>query len=125
MVNQNPDIPHRDDQDIDWEAEQKQDPMLNQVIGIKRDSDDHTILPKTPTYRSFFRDWDHLVLQDGVLFHRNSDVESRLVIPEAHKDRALEYLHNNMGHLGREHTIALLRERFLLARIRQVLSDIS
>ena len=112
VVNQNADIPRRDDQDIDWEAEQKQDPMLNQVICIKRDSDDRTILPKTPTYRSFFRDWDHLVLQDGVLFHRNSDVESRLVIPEAHKDRALEYLHNNMGHLGRERTIALLRERF-------------
>ena len=105
-------VPHRDDQDIDWEAEQKQDPMLNQVIGMKRDSDDCTILPKTPTYRSFFHDWDHLVLQDGVLFHRSSDVESRLVIPEAHNERALEYLRNNMGHLGREHTIALLRERF-------------
>ena len=54
-------------------------------------------------------------IQRGVLYREIQSDEGKikqLVLPERYKRTALEGLHRNVGHPGRDRTLALLRERF-------------
>ena len=57
----------------------------------------------------------HLVVKDGVLF-RKRQVEGQerlqLVLPGVMRKRALRGLHDDVGHLGRDKTLDLVRHRF-------------
>ncbi len=51
----------------------------------------------------------------GILYRdivENDDVIQQLVLPEIYRKKALEGLHDEIGHPGRDRTMALLRERF-------------
>ena len=56
-----------------------------------------------------------LTLKHGVLYKR-SKVDARtkhlLVVPPSHRQRALEGCHDQVGHLGQDRVLDLLRDRF-------------
>ena len=57
----------------------------------------------------------HLILKNGVLY-RNRKVNARtkqlLVVPQSHRQRAMEGCHDQVGHLGQDRVLDLLRDRF-------------
>jgi transposase InsO family protein len=65
---------------------------------------------------SILRQWDTLVVQENTLKRRqvssDGEVYYQLVVPKAHRDQVISSLHDDMGHLGRDRTIALIRSRF-------------
>ncbi len=97
---------------IDWEAEQIQDPVIRQVLDVLNSNDGVKALPKTNPFHPFLRDWDRLQVKERMLYHCTPGADDRLVIPSKRKDEAFQLLHDEMGHMGRDRTTSLLRERF-------------
>ncbi|XP_058492814.1 uncharacterized protein LOC131464383 [Solea solea] len=61
------------------------------------------------------REWNRLELHNQVLYRRRQDggrVTHQLVLPEELRAVVLQSLHNDMGHLGIERTLDLVRTRF-------------
>lgn len=70
---------------------------------------------KLPVYSLLLREWNRLELKNGVLYRRRQGVTGvthQLVLPRELRDIVLESLHNDMGHLGIERTLDLVRPRF-------------
>ena len=107
-----------------WKAEQQVDPQLDQLhylfasgyfMGSKRSQ----ILKKFPLVEPFLRNLNQFWLrEDGLLYRKvsthNQGVSSclwQLLLPQQLIKKALEGCHDQVGHLGRDRTLSLLRER--------------
>ncbi|KAL6473545.1 hypothetical protein MHYP_G00171060 [Metynnis hypsauchen] len=70
---------------------------------------------KCPLLRLMLKEWRRLELKNGILY-RNRQCDSQpvcqLVLPESLRPAVLENLHDDMGHLGIERTLDLVRSRF-------------
>ena len=69
--------------------------------------------------RRLIQQWDQLVLKDGVVWRQFEDKEGmtrilQLIVPHTLREEVLTELHSGVvgGHLGKEKTMARLRERF-------------
>ena len=64
----------------------------------------------------YFRQWDKLVQRDNVLYRiRNTpdkQIIHQLVLPTHYRPTAMSALHNDLGHLGVERTLDMVRNRF-------------
>lgn len=62
------------------------------------------------------REMHKLSLVEGVLYHMVSDQYGQkygqLVVPQSFRERALEGVHDETGHMGYERTLELARARF-------------
>jgi hypothetical protein len=61
------------------------------------------------------RNFSHLKLKRGALYREvetDEDTIYQLVLPRALRKTALEGIHDNVGHPGRDRTLSLARERF-------------
>ena len=70
---------------------------------------------KDPEVRTLLREREYLKLVRGVLYRvvtQNGEVKKQLVLPEECRVQALKGLHDDMGHMGRERTLDLARDRF-------------
>ena len=70
--------------------------------------------PKLNLYK---RERNNLTLQKGILYRQARPRESdksllQLVLPPAYREVALKGCHNEVGHLGLEHMLDLMRDRF-------------
>lgn len=107
---------------LDLKEKQRSDPVLREVIhqletGEKVPSTARAELPDLPL---LLREWNRLELQDDVLYRRRQDDEHlsfQLVLPEALRPVVLSSLHNDMGHMGVERTLDLVRSRFFWPRM--------
>ena len=65
--------------------------------------------------KALIRNRAQLVLKHGILY-KNKKVNARtqqlLVIPQSHRQRAIEGCHDQVGHLGQDMVLDLLRDRF-------------
>ncbi|CAI5669579.1 unnamed protein product [Oreochromis niloticus] len=101
------------------ELRQKQrlDPALNAVVtqletGQTPPPSLRAELPELPL---LLRELSRLELQNGVLYRKRQtgpDISFQLVLPEELRPMVFQHLHNNMGHLGNDRTIDLVRARF-------------
>ncbi|CAI5656751.1 unnamed protein product [Oreochromis niloticus] len=101
------------------ELRQKQrlDPALNAVVtqletGQTPPPRLRAELPELPL---LLRELSRLELQNGVLYRKRQtgpDISFQLVLPEELRPMVFQHLHNNMGHLGNDRTIDLVRARF-------------
>ncbi|KAK7925830.1 hypothetical protein WMY93_008140 [Mugilogobius chulae] len=74
-------------------------------------------LPELPL---LLRELNKLELRDGVLYRRRQEdghITFQLVLPSALRPLVLTSLHNNMGHMGVERTLDLVRQRFFWPRM--------
>lgn len=102
----------------DWHTSQRADPCIRRVIHlIERDTKPSFRETKLelPEVRLFLREWNRLELKDGLLFRRHIDRGTeiyQLVLPEKYRAKALEGVHDEVGHLGFERALNLARARF-------------
>ena len=107
---------------IDWMKEQRADPNLSVIIKLIKSGQ----LQKRklhgkdfPEVKSLLRIRKGLKLVKDILYRKSySDNSSskkvlwQLVVPKAHRSRALAGCHDDVGHQSRMRTLSLLRERF-------------
>lgn len=97
--------------------QQRSDPVINAVIGQIEtgQSPSSGLRAELPELPLLLREFNHLELRDGVLFRRRQDgsnITFQLVLPEKLRDTSLQSLHHDMGHIGIERTVDLIRARF-------------
>lgn len=102
---------------LNIQEKQHADPCIRELIhqletGEKIPPAARAELPELPL---LLREWSRLELVDGVLYRRrqdNEEVSYQLVLPEELRPLVLKSLHDDMGHMGIERTLDLVRTRF-------------
>lgn len=61
---------------------------------------------------TLMREWNKLSIDENGILHRKTDSRSQLVLPKKFHQDIYKQLHEDMGHLGVERTIQLVRDRF-------------
>ena len=60
-----------------------------------------------------------LILKQGVLYRRITPIDAKprlqLILPPSHHTKAIEGCHDQVGHLGQDRVLELLRDSILLA----------
>ena len=109
--------------EVDWVEAQSNDKTIGEIIWLfkakelqcqkGKETDSHEM-------RQFIRQWNRLFMRNEILYCMNETHEvncldrntMQLVLPEAFRKQALQGCHNDLGHLGMELTIDLLRDHF-------------
>lgn len=102
---------------LDMKEKQHADPCIRELIhqletGEKIPPTARAELPELPL---LLREWSKLMLMDGILYRRrgeNEDLSYQLVLPPELHPLVLRSLHDDMGHMGIERTLDLVRSRF-------------
>ena len=104
-----------------WERLQRDDPILRRVVefverGLKPSrKEQRELYREAMEFRDYLNQWERLSLRNKVL-HRKRVMEGKevwqLVLPKAERARAMEGLHDQVGHLGRTRTLDLVQARF-------------
>lgn len=110
-----PCLPHLSEVEI--RDVQRADPCLQEVIAQIESGEKlpPTVRKELPDIPFLLREWNRLEMQNDVLYRRRQDngrVTYQLVLPEELRTIVLQSLHNDMGHLGTERTLDLVRTRF-------------
>ena len=98
-----------------WCHAQAKDPIINQIIGeIKQKTIGKLkIKMEMPSkLKALIRNRKQLLLKQGVLYKKsqvNTRTKHPLVVPQAYRQRAIEGCHDQVGHLGQERVLDLLR----------------
>ena len=73
----------------------------------------HLLGKKKPAIvRQLLHEWNKLfIAEDGVLYHKFGS-RDRMVLPKKYHKRVCVELHENMGNLGADRVVELVRERF-------------
>lgn len=100
-----------------WRQLQAQDPCISQWLPFLRRNErpGRKTIQQSPDNAIMTRVWDSLKLKRGVLYRcvqKEGSVVDQLVIPEYMKEKVLTYLHDHVGHPGRDRTLSLLKDRF-------------
>uniref|UniRef100_A0A9J8CSN7 Gypsy retrotransposon integrase-like protein 1 n=1 Tax=Cyprinus carpio carpio TaxID=630221 RepID=A0A9J8CSN7_CYPCA len=109
-----PIIPYLSNEEL--RKQQRMDPDLKFII----DSLELNKKPSTPGDQSlttilWIREWNRLELRDGLLYRKRQDQGNtlhQLALPVALRGTVLRSLHDDMGHMGIERTLDLVRTRF-------------
>ena len=106
---------------VDWSSLQQKEPVIGSVLSIlHRAQSLDQLRSDSPVSVWMFRERSHLVLKDGVSYRRLSAKNGeklQLVLPNSLKPPLLQGFHNVLGHLGRDKTLDLIRERFCWPRM--------
>jgi transposase InsO family protein len=117
-------------QDIDttthnWEQLQREDPLLKQLIHLVKNGKKITAkeFPEnSKEWQLYSKEFSHLVWHRDAL-HRQTKQDDKehyqLILPESCRQQALHSLHDQMGHLGRDRTLHLVRDRFYWPKMAQ------
>lgn len=104
------------------QEKQRADPCLREVIHQLQTGEKvpPTLRKELPGIAILLRDINRLELQDNLLYRRRQDgnsVSFQLVLPEELRLMVLTNLHDEMGHMGVERTLDLVRTRFFWPRM--------
>ena len=97
----------------DWHQAQQEDPTLwDGTLGQQQSK-----LTDPPKYGQFLQQHNHLLLKQGIQYRQAIPRESeetlfQLVLPATQREAALKRCNNEVGHLGLEHMLDLMRDRF-------------
>ena len=107
---------------IDWEQEQKEDPVLYQVAKHLRAPHDTfrtallKVLDKKAT-AAYIKAKEQLLIKNGLLYRKTQqgqakEVVFQFVVPQRHRGVALDGCHREAAHQGQRRSAALMQERF-------------
>ena len=103
---------------LEWCQVQSQDPIISQIIGEINNKiiGKMNIKMGMPSeLKALIRNRKLLTLKHGVLYKRSkvdAGTKHLLVVPPSYRQRALEGCHDQVGHLGQDRVLDLLRDRF-------------
>ena len=109
---------------INWAIEQDNDPDISMVKQILADK--LTVRDLSPVAKRLLRESKNLVIIDDKLIRKricSGELQYQLVAPRKYREVALSYVHDRMGHLGRDRTLELLRERYYWPSMQQSVVD--
>ena len=102
---------------MQWRIAQRKDPVIGPFVRFvteKSKPNIKQVLNNTES-KILLAQFDQLVSRRGV-FYRKILVENtekyQLVLPKSHRALALKGLHDDVGHMGRDRTLSLVRDRF-------------
>ena len=109
----------------DWQPAQRNDPIIGPIIKCVQEGvpprPGHTRgLDKCPEAIQFSREFNNLKLRRGVLFRvtKDNDVDKwQLVLPRKFRTAVMKGLHDDVGHMGRDKTSELFRQRVYWPRM--------
>ena len=108
---------------IDWKHTQVQDPVLHEVLQMVQSGQPlsrRQCLAMSGDKLKILRDWKRLVIKDSILYRKKKCLDGterlQLLLPVAMRDTVCRMLHDEMGHLGQDRTIALCADRFYWPR---------
>ncbi|KAJ8044512.1 hypothetical protein HOLleu_07281 [Holothuria leucospilota] len=114
----------------EWQQLQEQDPGIHPILTCMRAGTRPTTSQVTdvePEARLLARQWDKLVLRDGVLHRRVQDTQGecklQLVLPACHREEAFKGLHDDVGHPGVDRTTDLVRSRFYWPKMQSFVEE--
>lgn len=79
-----------------------------------------TLRQELPDIHLLLREWKKLELRDNILYRRRQGGDQtyyQLVLPSELRPVVLQHLHDDMGHMGVERTLDLIRSRFYWPRM--------
>ena len=100
-----------------WRRAQRADPVIGELMGFvnNKQRPPAKYLGKHKELVPYIREFDHFIMKRGILYRKyNSDIGEKfqLVLPQQYHEEVLRGLHDDVGHLGRDKTLGLVRERF-------------
>ena len=102
----------------DWNKGQSNDNILSKLkllVSLGQKPQKKELIKEHPQVRKYLRDWNKLILKDGVLYRKvtlDGQSYDQLIVPSAIKDFVLKSLHDDLGHQGRDRTSWLIKTRF-------------
>ncbi len=115
--------------DADWCTAQRADPSIARVTtlleegvkpGFKETHLEH------PDVKLMLKQWNKFELRNGVLYRKFKDKDSpvyQLVLPYQYHERAMQGVHDEVGHLGFDRALHLARARFYWPRMAQAIEN--
>ena len=106
----------------DWKLEQKEDPVLYQVVKHLRVPHEmfkaalHKVLDKKAT-AAYVKAKEQLLIKNGLLYCKTQqgqadEIVFQFVVPQRHWSTALDSCHREAAHQGQCHSTTLMQERF-------------
>ena len=106
----------------DWKQEQKEDPVLYQVVKHLRVPHKmfkaalHKVLDKKAT-AAYVKVKEQLLIKNGLLYHKTwqgpaDEIVFQFVVPQRHQSAALDGCHQEVAHQGQHHSTTLMQEHF-------------
>ena len=107
---------------IDWKLEQKEDPVLYQVVKHLRVPREmfkaalHKVLDKKAT-AAYVKVKEQLLIKNGLLYHKTQqgqadEIMFQFVVPQRHWSTTLDGCHREAAHQGQRRSTTLMQERF-------------
>ena len=109
----------------DWARIHHRDPTISQVVQHLRGANVQNF-QHNEAFQSLLREKDKLVIVKGVLYRKrlcDNIIKFQLVLPEEYRKAALQGCHDQVGHLGRDRTLELLRDRYFWPGMTKEASD--
>lgn len=104
----------------DIRVSQEQDPVIGRFLQHKSNN----YLPKgralkaePPDVGILLRQWSRLYVNEEGVLYRRANGRDQLLLPKEHRGTVFRELHKEMGHLGAERTLGLIRDRFYWPRM--------
>lgn len=109
----------------DIKAAQKEDAPIAEVIQLKKrgwNPNEKDKKKMTPETKRLVHEWNRLKLDKGLLY-RYTGPRKQLVLPTKLRKTVLKQLHDDMGHVGADKVIHLVRERFFWPFMQREIED--
>ena len=107
---------------IDWKLEQKEDPVLYQVVKHRKASHEtfkEALLKVTDqkATTTYAKSKEQLIMKNSLLYRQSKqgpveEIIFQFVVPQIHKSAALDGCHYEAVHQGQRRSLSLMQERF-------------
>ena len=108
----------------DWKLEQQEDPVLYQVVKHRKASREtfkEALLKVTDrkAVLAYAKSKDQLIMKNGLLYQQSKQGDCtqetvlQFVVPQIHRNAALDGCHREAAHQGQSHSLSLMQEQFL------------
>lgn len=105
----------------DLMRKQREDPEIREIIECLESNNQTPSLKGRPSDMVLWlKEWKKFEIRNGLLYRNRMDhgkVQRQLALPSNLREMVLTCLHDDMGHLGVERTLDLLRSRFYWPRM--------
>uniref|UniRef100_A0A3Q1HDU2 Gypsy retrotransposon integrase-like protein 1 n=1 Tax=Acanthochromis polyacanthus TaxID=80966 RepID=A0A3Q1HDU2_9TELE len=115
--------------DADWHTAQRADSSIARVIALVEKSVKPSLKEcnaEPSDVKLLLKQWNKLELKNGVLYRKFNDEDSpvyQLVLPKQYHQRAMQGVHDEVGHLGYDRALHLARARFYWPRMAQSIEE--